>query len=67
MAQSELDELRQYWSDKYPNVEVCFYPEASDNKYRGRMSAYNKSLDLEASTIGELISQGESFLRAHKT
>ena len=66
MAKNELEELRVYWANKYPNVDICFYPVTGDDRYRGRMTAHNGSFDLEASTIGELISQGEIFLRAYK-
>lgn len=66
MAQTELEELRKYWTDKYPHIEVCFYPRGENDKYRGKMRSVEGTFDLEASTIGELIGQGESFIRAVK-
>lgn len=67
MAQTELEELRTYWSNKYPNVEVWFYPPLEDGKFRGRMRNAEGFFDLQADTIGELINQGEAFLRKTKS
>ena len=66
MAQTDLQEIKDYWTKKYPNVAISSYPQPGDGKYRGKMIAYNASFDLQADTIGELISQGESFLRKVK-
>ena len=48
---------------KYPHVSITLYPKLENSKYRGKMMTHNESHDLEADTIGELISQGENFLR----
>jgi len=48
---------------KYPRVTITLYPKHDDGKYRGKMITHNESFDLQADTIGELINQGESFLR----
>lgn len=66
MAQTDLQEIKDYWTTKYPNVAITLYPQHGDGKYRGKMMTYNASFDLQADTIGELISQGESFLRKVK-
>ncbi len=63
MADKELQELKEYWINKYPNVSITFYPRMEEGKYCGKMMTNNQSLDLQADTVGELISQGESFLR----
>lgn len=63
MIATELQEIRDYWNKKYPNIDITLYPRPDDGKYRGRMTSHNSSFDLEADTVGELISQGESFLR----
>jgi hypothetical protein len=63
MAETELQEIKDYWTQKYPHVAITLYPKHDDGKYRGKMMTHNDSFDLQADTIGELISQGESFLR----
>lgn len=63
MTPIELKEIKEYWTKKYPSVDVVFYPKASDEQYRGKMTTYNSSTFLQASTVGELIGQGEKFLR----
>lgn len=66
MAATDLQEIKDYWTKKYPNVAITLYPEHGDGKYRGMMMTYNQRFDLQADTIGELINQGESFLRKVK-
>jgi len=63
MAQTDLQEINDYWVKKYPRVAITLYPRFSNGDYCGKMSTYNSSFDLQANTIGELINQGESFLR----
>ncbi len=63
MIAIELQEIKDYWTKKYPTVTIVIYPFHDDGKYRGKMMTHNESFDLQADTIGELISQGESFLR----
>lgn len=63
MIATELQEIKEYWDNKYPHVLVTLYPCHGDGKYRGKMIAPNGTLDLNADTIGQLISQGEQFLR----
>jgi hypothetical protein len=48
---------------KYPNVDITLYPRSDGGKYCGKMRTYDANFDLQADTVGELISQGESFLR----
>ncbi len=59
----ELKEIRQYWVNKYPHITITFYGKSDNGKYCGKMMTHNSSFDLNADTIGELISQGENFLR----
>ncbi len=66
MAETELQEIREYWMTKYPNIDISLYPQSENGKYCGKMTTHNASFDLQADTIGELISQGESFLRKVK-
>ncbi len=63
MEATELQEIKDYWMKKYPYVAITLYPSQSDGKYRGKMMTNNDSYDIQADTIGELISQGEIFLR----
>ncbi len=63
MEATELQEIKDYWMKKYPHVTITLYPRHDDGIYRGKMMTHNDSYDLNADTIGELISQGESFLR----
>ncbi len=63
MKVTDLQEIAAYWNKKYPAVMVRLFSNTEGDKFFGRMNAYNESLDLNADTIGELISQGETFLR----
>lgn len=60
---TELQEIKTYWSKKYPTVSITIYPTHDDGKHRGKMMTHNESFDLQADTIGEFIGQGEIFLR----
>lgn len=60
---TELEEIKDYWTKKYPNIYITLYSNEDGDKFFGKMMAAEVSLDLNADTIGELISQGESFLR----
>lgn len=66
MELTELEEIKQYWAVKYPRVDVTLWVNDKGCKYQGKISSYETSLDLRADTIGELINQGESFLRKYK-
>ena len=59
-----LKEIHDYWHTKYPKIDVHLWENSEGDKFYGIMKTKDKSADLCASTIGELISQGESFLRA---
>ena len=63
---TELKELKDYWFDKYPNITVTLWANQDGDKFYGKMHATSQSADLCASTVGELISQGEAFLRKAK-
>ncbi len=60
---AELQDIQDYWMKKYPRVSITIYPKLDHGKYCGKMMTHNESFDLQADTIGELINQGESFLR----
>ena len=66
MTPLELKEIRDYWIKKYPSVDIVFYPRLDNGKYRGKMTTYHSGLILQADTVGELISQGEKFLRENQ-
>ena len=59
----EVKDLQKYWNEKYPNVHTILWSNQEGDRYYGKMMAHNKTGELSASTIGELISQGEAFLR----
>jgi len=59
----ELRDLKEYWNEKYPNVLTVLWSNQEGDMYYGKMMAHEKTGELAASTIGELISQGEAFLR----
>lgn len=63
MEATELKEIKDYWTNKYPHVSITLFPKGDGSKYCGKMMTHNSSFDLNADTIGELIGQGESFLR----
>lgn len=60
---TDLQQIKDYWNKKYPNIYVSLYSNEAGNKYFGKMIASESSLNLNADTIGELITQGENFLR----
>ena len=63
MIVAELQEIKDYWAKKYPTIFITLYSNEESTKFFGKMMAHDCSLDLHADTIGDLISQGESFLR----
>lgn len=63
MAETELDDIRRFWQKRYPNIDVTLYSNEAGDKFYGRMRGAESTIDLSADTIGELISQGEAFLR----
>jgi hypothetical protein len=66
MIATELKEIKDYWNKKYPNIFITLYPNADGTKFFGKMMGASKNIDLSADTIGQLISQGEAFLRTLK-
>lgn len=63
MPMSELQEIKDYWEKKYPNVLITIFQNDEGTKFFGKMMGAQENADLLADTIGELISQGEAFLR----
>ncbi len=63
MLVTELQEIKDYWTKKYPNIYITLYANEDGTKFFGKMMGQSESLDLQADTVGELISQGERFLR----
>lgn len=63
MESTELNQIKQYWVNKYPNIDITLYPHVEGDKFFGKMMAHDCSFDINADTIGELITQGENFLR----
>lgn len=66
MTVTELDDIRRYWVKKYPNIDVMLYANQAGDRYFGRMQGSESTMELIADTIGELIGQGEAFLRKLK-
>ena len=66
MIATELSDIKEYWNKKYPNIFITLYANEDGNKFFGKMMGGSDNIDLSASTIGELISQGEAFLRTIK-
>lgn len=62
MQLTELQKIKEYWNKKYPTIFISLWNTES-NQYCGKMVTHNSSMDLKADTIGNLISQGENFLR----
>lgn len=63
MIVAELQELKNYWTKKYPTIFITLYANEDGTKYFGKMMGAQENVDLSADTIGDLISQGEAFLR----
>lgn len=66
MESEDLKEIKAYWEDKYPNIHIVLFPKLENGKFGGKMMSHDSTFDLMADTIGELISQGESFLRSRR-
>ncbi len=60
---NDLSEIKDYWRKKYPNVLVNLWTNQDGDKYYGMMMASEQNVDLSADTLGQLIAQGEAFLR----
>lgn len=60
----DLTDITDYWTKKYPNVLITLWND--DEKFHGIMQSSGNTSTLSASTMGELISQGEEFLRSLK-
>jgi hypothetical protein len=63
MEATELQEIKERWESKFPDILITLYPKSDNGKYCGKMLTQNECFNLNADTIAELISQGESFLR----
>jgi hypothetical protein len=63
MSQTDLQEIKDYWRQKYPLVEILLWKHDQDSKYYGRMRYLEESTHFACETMGELIGQGEQFLR----
>lgn len=63
---TDLEELKDYWATKYPYVTVNLWEHQDSHKFHGQMYMGSLNTNLCADTIGELISQGEVFLRKTK-
>jgi hypothetical protein len=59
----DLKEIKDYWYKKYPLVSVTLWANEAGDKYFGRMVSPERKEDLAANTLGQLIAQGEAFLR----
>lgn len=63
MEATELQEIKDYWKRKYPHVLVNLWINKEGDKYFGMMMAGDQDVHLASDTFGELINQGEKFLR----
>lgn len=63
MLSKEILDIKDFWEKKYPNVDITLLDKSSDGRYHGRIIFSDSSVNLNAATLGELISSGESFLR----
>ena len=63
MINSELQDIHNYWKNKYPNVDIRLWSNENKSKYFGQMLKEQNNVHFQADTIGELIHLCESFLR----
>jgi hypothetical protein len=63
MSSIELQELQEFWDKKYPHIFFTLWEDPTNERYLGKIRMQNSCQDLSASSIGELISQGEAYLR----
>lgn len=66
MADTELQGIRDTWSEKYPDVFITLWCNEDRTKYFGKMMTVESSVDLSADSVGSLIEHGENFLRRIK-
>jgi predicted RNA-binding protein (virulence factor B family) len=63
MVAIELQELREYWEKKYPRLNIKLYSDDEGTRFYGMMRSRDFWAEIRAHSMGELISQGEDFLR----
>lgn len=63
MLSTELDDIKTYWLNKYPFIEVKLWNNEDETKYFGQMIKHDSNINFQADTVGELINLGEQFLR----
>ena len=63
MAQTELEEIKSYWEKKFPLIDIRLWSNDDDTKFFGQIMSNAGNEHFQAETIGELISQGEQYLR----
>ncbi len=63
MALTELDELKSHWANKYPNVIVTVHANDINTRFIGKMMSGEHYMDINADSIGAVISQCEGFFR----
>jgi len=63
---TELKKIEDYWSNKYPNVDIRLWSNEYETKYYGQVMLASTNLNFEADTIGRLINLGEDILRMNK-
>lgn len=66
MQSKDLIEIKTYWNKKYPHINVKLYDDGKGTEFFGNIVHAGESINLSANTIGELIAQGENFIRRRK-
>lgn len=63
MIVTELQQIQNLWTNKYPNLLITLYCNEDETKYFGKIMSNEFSVDIQADTISELISQAEINFR----
>lgn len=66
MVATELEEIKSYWSKKYPLVDIRLWGNDENSKFYGQMVSSDGNEHFNSDTIGELINLGEQYLRKIK-
>ena len=58
-----LDELKRYWTSKYPHAKINLWSNREGNKLFAVLAHQDRQLNLYEETFGQILKHGEDFLR----
>ena len=66
MVSTELEEIKAYWSKKYPVIDIRLWANEDYSMFFCQMDSSFGNEHFRSETIGQLINLGEQFLRRVK-